>query len=116
MLHFAQGTPTEGVLYPATVTLIVEHSEEYWACQVQIVGTSLGGYTQRVTKEDLLKAKALELGAPLVLEKRNGRVRLHRAPPGSEQVLLPGALRLTNTEPYPLKVLALFPRLKQCQS
>lgn len=114
MLNFTQGTPTEGVLYPATVTLIVEHSDEYWACQVQIVGAALKGYTHRVSKEDLERAKALEIGAPVVLQKKKGKVHIRRAPKGSETILLPGALRLTNQEQYPLKILALFPRLKQC--
>lgn len=105
-----QGSPTEGIYYPCVVTLIVEHSKDYWACKVLVVGANLNGYTHKIPKETLLTLGATKVGTPLVLVKHKGRVKLLKAPPGSESLEIPGAIHLTKG-PYPPKILAQFPRL-----
>ncbi len=108
---FYQGTLTEGIAYPAVVTLLVEHSDSYWACEVTVIGNHGKGFIKRVTKQELERAKGQYLGAPLVLLKKHGRIHVQRAPKGSETIVLDHSQHLTQ-KPYPPIVYAKFPQLK----
>lgn len=108
---FYQGTLTEGVAYPAVVTLIVEHSDNYWACEATVIGNHGKGFIKQVTKQELEKAGGTHLGAPLVLIKIHGRIQVIKAPKGSENIVLDHSLHITQ-KPYPRQVYAKFPQLK----
>ena len=110
-MSYYQGTLTEGIPYPAVVTLLVEHSTEYWACEVTVIGNHGGGFSKKVTKAELERAQSTHLGAPLVLIKKHGHIRVQRAPKDSETIVLDHSLHITQ-KPYPAQVYSKFPQLK----